>query len=86
MLVLSRKKNETIMIGDDILITVVECMNGVTKLGIEAPKNVKVYRKEVYDAIQAENRAAAATPSSLDILGSVPQFSTAGITKKKKPS
>ncbi|UCZ56773.1 carbon storage regulator CsrA [Desulfurispirillum indicum] len=69
MLVLSRKKNETIMIGDDIFITVVDAMNGVVKIGIEAPRNVKVYRKEVYDAIQEENRAAAQSSQHLQLPG-----------------
>ncbi|MBB5021980.1 carbon storage regulator CsrA [Desulfurispira natronophila] len=67
MLVLSRKKNETIMIGDDIFVTVVDAMNGVVKVGIDAPRNVKVYRKEVYDAIQAENRAAAQSSQNLKL-------------------
>ena len=52
MLVLSRKKSETIIIGDDIVITVVEVRGDKVRLGIEAPKDVPVHRREVYDAIK----------------------------------
>lgn len=60
MLVLSRKKNETINIGDDITIVVVEIRGDKVRLGIEAPKEVPVHRKEVYDAInRGETREAS---------------------------
>lgn len=59
MLVLSRKKDETIMIGDEIQITIVDVRGDTVRLGIEAPRNVSVHRKEIYEAIQAENIAAA---------------------------
>jgi carbon storage regulator len=52
MLVLSRKKNESIVINDDITLTVVEIRGDKVRLGIEAPKNVSVHRCEVYDAIK----------------------------------
>ena len=52
------------MIGDTIEIQVVELKGDQVKLGINAPKNVKLYRKEVYDAIQKENIAAAKTPAA----------------------
>ena len=52
MLVLSRKKSETIVIGDDIVITVVEIRRDKVRLGIEAPKEVTVHRREVYEAIK----------------------------------
>jgi len=51
MLVLSRKKNESIVINDDITIVVVEIRGDKVRLGIEAPKHVPVHRREVYDAI-----------------------------------
>ena len=54
MLVLSRKKNERIMIGDDITIVVVEVRGDKVRLGIEAPKEIPVHRREVYDAIQKQ--------------------------------
>jgi carbon storage regulator len=60
MLVLARKRNESIVIGD-IRITVVEISGGRVRLGIEAPKKVLVYRREVYDRIQADRPALAGT-------------------------
>lgn len=59
MLILSRKLNEQIMIGDKIELSVVELRGDHVKIGIDAPNDVKVYRREVYEAIQEENRAAA---------------------------
>lgn len=59
MLVLSRQRDETIMIGDDIEITVVDIRSDKVRLGITAPRQVQVHRKEVYEAIQRENAAAA---------------------------
>lgn len=59
MLVLSRQRDETIMIGDDIEITVVDIRGDKVRLGISAPASVPVHRKEVYDAIKRENRAAS---------------------------
>lgn len=52
MLVLSRKKNESIMIGDDIKIVIVNIIGNKISLGIEAPVDIPVHRKEVYDAIR----------------------------------
>ena len=52
MLVLSRKKNESIVIRDDIIITLVDIRGDKVRLGIEAPKEVAVHRREVYDAIK----------------------------------
>jgi len=60
MLILSRRVNEKIVIGDDIVVSVVEVRGDQVKLGIEAPRNVKVFREEVFNAIQDENRKAAA--------------------------
>ncbi len=66
MLVLSRKKNESIIINDDITITVVEIRGDKVRLGIEAPKTVTVHRQEVYDAIQnQEKRAGANEPAAV---------------------
>ena len=59
MLVLSRQRDETIMIGDDIEITIVDIRGDKVRLGITAPVTVPVHRKEVYEAIQRENREAA---------------------------
>jgi carbon storage regulator len=57
MLVLSRKKNESIVINNDITIVVVEIRGDKVRLGVEAPKEVPVHRREVYDAIQRNSRA-----------------------------
>jgi carbon storage regulator len=59
MLVLSRQKDETIMIGDDVEITVVDIRGDKVRLGIKAPPHIPVHRKEVYEAIKRENRAAS---------------------------
>ena len=59
MLILSRKINEKIMIGDNITISVIEVRGDQVRIGVDAPKNVKVFRQEVYDAIRAENKAAS---------------------------
>ncbi len=62
MLVLSRKKNESIIIDERIVITVVEVRGDKVRLGIEAPREVPVHRSEVYAAIQAEQSVPAAAP------------------------
>ena len=59
MLVLSRKKNESIVINNDITVVVVEIRGDKVRLGVEAPKEVPVHRREVYDAIQ---KSGIATP------------------------
>lgn len=58
MLILSRKIDEKIKIGDDITITLIDVHGDQVKIGVEAPKNVKVFRQEVFNAIQSENKAA----------------------------
>jgi carbon storage regulator len=63
MLVLSRKKNESIVINDEITIVVVEIRGDKVRLGVEAPKEVPVHRREVYDAIK-RNEAARSGESS----------------------
>lgn len=65
MLILSRKLNEKIVIGNEVEICIIEIKGDQVKLGVNAPKNVKVFRKEVFDAIQAENKAAAESPAVL---------------------
>ena len=59
MLVLSRQRDETIMIGDDVKITVVDIRGDKVRLGIDAPRHIQVHRQEVYEAIQRENQEAA---------------------------
>ena len=66
MLILSRRVDERIMIGDEIEISVVEIRSDQVKIGIAAPRQIKVYRKEVYQAIQQENiEAVKSRPSAL---------------------
>jgi carbon storage regulator len=59
MLILSRKVNEKIMIGEDISVSILEIRGDQVRIGVDAPKTIKVFRQEVFDAIKAENRAAA---------------------------
>jgi carbon storage regulator len=73
MLILARKINESIMIGDQIEISVVDIKGDQVKIGISAPRQVKVFRREVYRMIQEENRQAAlATPDLLPTLEGLP--------------
>lgn len=67
MLILSRKVDEKIKIGNDITITLIGISGDQVKIGVEAPKEVKVFRQEVFNDIQRQNRAAAETPPSMDV-------------------
>lgn len=74
MLVLSRKINQSIVIGDDIEIMLVDIRGDQIKLGINAPKTVKIFRKEVYEEIERQNlEATKATADKLDVLKSFVQ-------------
>ena len=59
MLVLSRKTKESIIIGDNVEIQIIDIKGDQVKIGINAPRNVSIYRKEVFEEIQRENKAAA---------------------------
>ena len=72
MLVLSRKKNESIVINNDITVTVVEIRGDKVRLGIVAPKEVPVHRQEVFDAIHGKSGEKAAAPA----VGSKPAETT----------
>ena len=64
MLVLSRQRDESIMIGDDVEITIVDVRGDKVRLGITAPREIPVHRREIYDTIQREKAAAAAEKAS----------------------
>jgi carbon storage regulator len=68
MLILTRKTNEKIKIGNEITLSIIEIKGEQVKIGVEAPKEVKVFRQEVFNAIQQENRAAATTQESIGAL------------------
>lgn len=65
MLVISRKKGESLLIGDDIEITVVKLEDGSVKLGVNAPKEVTILRKELYEEVENENKNAVKADLSL---------------------
>ncbi len=74
MLVLARKLNESIMIGDDIEIVIVDIKGDQIKLGIKAPKKIAVHRKEIYEEIQLENIAALGSKIKPDELKNITDF------------
>ncbi|MBB6430362.1 carbon storage regulator CsrA [Algisphaera agarilytica] len=80
MLVLSRQRDETIMIGDEVEITVVDIRGDKVRLGINAPRTIQVHRKEVYEAIQRENAEAANV--QLDDINGLDQH----IKRKQRPA
>ena len=65
MLVISRKKGESLLIGEDVEITVVKIDDGSVKLSISAPKTVTILRKELYKEVEEENKNAAAADMSV---------------------
>lgn len=64
MLVLTRRPGESVMVGDDVTITVLEVRGDVVRLGIQAPRSIQVHREEVYKELQAANREAASPSES----------------------
>jgi carbon storage regulator len=87
MLVLSRKPGEALRVGDNIEITIVEVKGDMVRLGIEAPRNVQVWRKELWEAIVAENIKAAseAATAEVPVIPAKPGVSDL-LAKKKKTS
>ena len=61
MLIITRKPGEKIMLGDDVTVEVIEVSGSSVRIGIAAPRSVPVYREEIWAAVQAENKAAAAS-------------------------
>ncbi len=68
MLALTRKLNESIMIGNDVEISILEIKGDQVKLGISAPKSVPIYRKEIYIQIQEANKEAIDSSASMDVM------------------
>jgi carbon storage regulator len=82
MLVLSRKPNQSIMIGEDIEVVVLEVKGDTVKIGLKAPRDVKVYRQEIYLEIKAENERASATKEATTSAAKLLQQAL----KKNKPA
>jgi carbon storage regulator len=61
MLVLTRRIGESLVIGDDVVIRVLDVKGDVVRIGVDAPRHVQIHRQEVYEAVMAANRAAAAS-------------------------
>ena len=72
MLVLTRKPKQQIMIGDDVVINIVEVQGDNVRIAIDAPRSIKIFRGEIYKAIQEENKMAAA-PTNVDLSGMLPK-------------
>ena len=80
MLVLSRQRDESIMIGDNIVVTIVDIRGDKVRLGINAPTEIPVHRQEVYEAIQRENlRSARMDPKEAQAVGK-------GLTPQPQPN
>lgn len=84
MLVLSRKPGEALRIGDDVEITVVEVKGDMVRIGIDAPRNVQVWRKELWEAIVAENIKAAEEAASPTIPKIPPTKGVSDLLAKKR--
>jgi carbon storage regulator len=68
MLIITRRPGEKIMLGDDIVVHVMEIVGNSVRVGIQAPRSVPVYREEIWNAVREENRAAAdSAPADLPI-------------------
>jgi carbon storage regulator len=66
VLIITRKPGEKIMLGDDVVVHVMEIVGNSVRIGIQAPRSLPVYREEIWDAVREENRAAAeAAPDAL---------------------
>lgn len=65
MLIVTRRAGEKVMLGDDIVVEIMEVAGNTVRIGIAAPRSVPVYREEIWDAVRAENLAAAEAPASL---------------------
>ncbi len=86
MLVLTRRVEEGIVIGDEVRVRVLEIKGHQVKLGIDAPRTTGVYREEIYRRIQEENRQAAHVPEHPGMLSSLwREWRSRGLGERKKP-
>ncbi|MBQ9904019.1 MAG: carbon storage regulator CsrA [Synergistaceae bacterium] len=83
MLVLSRRVNESIQIGTDIEVMVIDVRGDVVRLGITAPQSTQIWRKELWDIIVEENKAASEAPKTAD-LKATPQLPLSAFSKLSK--
>ncbi len=83
MLILTRRVGETIVIGDDVIITVLGIKGNQVRIGINAPKDVSVHREEIYQRIQQEKNTAPAAPKKEEV-AAAPVVTTT-IRKKREP-
>ena len=72
MLVLTRKPGESIRIGENVVIKVLDAGGGQVKIGIEAPKEMTIHREEIYERIKSENLAAAENSIAVDMISALP--------------
>ena len=84
MLVLSRRINESIQIGEDVEVTVVDVRGDVVRLGINAPQTTQIWRKELWDAIVEENKKAALAAKKSDAPVVTPQLPVSAFSKLPK--
>jgi carbon storage regulator len=67
MLIITRRPGEKIMLGDEIVVHVMEIVGNSVRVGIQAPRSLPVYREEIWNAVREENRAAADAPADLPV-------------------
>ena len=86
MLIITRKPGEKIMLGDDVVVHVMEIVGNSVRIGIQAPRSLPVYREEIWHAVKEENRAAAtASPDALPA-PAAPRGLTVSCTRGRVPS
>lgn len=84
MLVLSRKKNQSLRIGEDIVLTIVDIQGDQIRLGIEAPRDIPILRQELYEAVKDSNKQAAQTLQKMDVAFILNQVQNMGKEIKEK--
>lgn len=84
MLVLTRRAGESLMVGDDVVVTVLDVRGDVVRIGIKAPRSIQVHREEVYRELQRANREAA-SPSDLAVQALATMLDTDSTREGRKP-